>query len=99
MPLAGGKEEKVIDEPAEPRASWFNWGLGRTGIYVLNVTAEPNGRIDFFDFATRKMTPIFDLQKPAPFYGGMTVSPDGRSLLFVQSDFDDSSIMLMKNFQ
>ncbi len=95
MPLDGGEETRVLDQPGP----WFNWALARTGIYFLNFGNTPNGRIEFFDFATRETTPIFSLEKPASRFGGLAVSPDGRSLLYGQNEFKDSYIMLVKNFQ
>jgi hypothetical protein len=62
------------------------------------LSDTPNGRIEFFDFATREKTPIFSLEKPAS-HGGLAVSPDGRSLLYGQNEFWDSYIMLVKNFR
>jgi len=97
MPLDGGEESQVLGQPLGQY--WFNWGLVRTGIYFLNLSAKPSGRIEFFDFATRKTTAIFSLEKPPPSIGGLAVSPDGKSLLFGQSEFDDSNIMLVKNFR
>jgi serine/threonine protein kinase len=95
MPLNGGEETLVLNQPS----SWFNWCLVRDGIYFLNSEGKPNGNIEFFDFATRKATPIISLEKPSPYFGGLAISPDGRSLLYVQNQFDDSNIMLVKNFQ
>ena len=95
MPLNGGEETLVLNQPS----TWFNWCLVRTGIYFLNRDVKPNGEIEFFNFATRKTTPVLSLQKTAPVFGGLAVSPDGRSLLYVQNEFDDSNIMLMKNFR
>ena len=95
MPLDGGEETRVLDQPGP----WFNWALARTGIYFLNESAKPNGRIEFFDFASRKTTPIFSLEKAASAFGGLAVSPDGRSLLYGQIEVDDSSIMWVKNFR
>jgi len=95
MPLNGGEETRVLDQPG----AWFNWALARTGIYLLNESAEPNGRIEFFDFATRETTPLFRLQKPVLGPGGLALSPDGSSLLYGQNEFLDSYIMLVKNFR
>jgi Tol biopolymer transport system component len=97
MPLNGGEETRVLDQP--PGYAWHSWGLARNGIYFLNLSDTPNGRIEFFDFATRETTPIFSLEKPASRFGGLAVSPDGRSLLYGQNEFKDSYIMLVKNFQ
>jgi hypothetical protein len=64
----------------------------------LNLSDVPNGRIEFFDFPTRKTIPVLDLAKPAPTFGGLAVSPDGRSLLYGQNEFEDSYVMLVRNF-
>ena len=97
IPLNGGEEIRVLDQPTG--YAWYSWGLTRTGIYFLNRSGPPNGRIEFFDFATRNTAPIFSLEKPASAFGGLAVSPDGRSLLYGQIEVDDSSIMLVKNFR
>jgi Tol biopolymer transport system component len=94
-PMNGGEETRILDQPG----AWFNWAIARTGIYFLNEDVEPNGRIDFFDFATRQKTPILPLPKPAAGTGGVAVSPDGNSLLYPQNEFLDSYIMLVKNFR
>jgi serine/threonine protein kinase/Tol biopolymer transport system component len=94
MPLDGGEEFSVSDQPS----GWFNWALTRSGIYFLNVTVTPN-RIEFLDFATRQITPIFSLEKAAPPFGGLAISPDRKALLYSQIDQDDSYLMLVKNFR
>lgn len=95
MPVAGGEETKVLDRPG----SLYNWALTRTGIYFLDKTADPRGTIEFFEFATRKTTPVFNLEKPASAFGGFALSPDGKSLLYSQLEVEDSSIMLVKSFR
>jgi len=96
MPLNGGKEIQVLDKPAG--YGWFNWTLTRDGIYFLN-DEPPHGKIKFFDFATRKTVSIFALEEPVDDWGGLAVSPDGRSLLYNQVDFYDNYITLVKNFR
>ena len=91
MPLNGGEEERVLDQPER----WADWALSRTGIYFLNHTKIETGRIEFFDFATRKRTLIGDVEKPAI---GLALAPDGRSLLYSRNESEDFSIMLVRNF-
>jgi Tol biopolymer transport system component/DNA-binding winged helix-turn-helix (wHTH) protein len=79
--------------------NWFEWAVARGGIYFLNQSFPPNGRIEFFDFAHGQSIPIFALDKPASAFGGLALSPDGKSLLFGQQELDDSYIMVMKNFR
>ena len=79
--------------------NWYEWAVARGGIYFLNLDFQPNGRIEFFDFAHGQSTPIFALDKPASGFGGLALSPDGKSLLFGQNELDESYIMVMKNFR
>src|SRR5580704_3390524 len=97
MPLSGGEEVKVLDQP--PGWAWFNWVLTPRGIYFLDLMAPPNGRIEFFDVATRRTVPIFSLQNTAPGYAGLAISPDRKAILYGQTDLADSYIMLVKNFR
>jgi hypothetical protein len=78
---------------------WFDWDVTRDGIYFLNPDIPPHGRIEFFDLAHGQATPILALDKPASAYGGLALSPDGKSLLFGQSELNESYIMVMKNFR
>jgi len=91
--LQGGQETRELDHIGD-----WAWALAPEGIYFLDYDFKPHGRIKFLDFATRTTTPIFTLEKPLPFFGGMTLSPDGKSLLFGQTELDESYIMLVKNF-
>jgi Tol biopolymer transport system component/DNA-binding winged helix-turn-helix (wHTH) protein len=96
MPLAGGEEVRILEHP-ETRL-WFNWGLSRNGIYFLNLRDSPNGQIEFFDSKTGETIPIFGLQRPTAECGGVTVSPDGKSILYGQSEIGESYLMLVRNF-
>lgn len=96
MPLNGGEETRVLDQPSGHH--WFNWEIRRTGIYFLNESVTPNGRIEFFDFGTHQKFPILTLEKPS-FIGGLAVSRDGRSLLYGQTELEDSYLLLVKNFR
>jgi hypothetical protein len=78
--------------------NWYEWALARGGIYFLNPDLPPTGRIEFFDFAHGQTTPVYALDKPPSMFGGLTISPDGRSLLFGQNELNESSIMVMKSF-
>jgi Tol biopolymer transport system component/DNA-binding winged helix-turn-helix (wHTH) protein len=78
---------------------WSAWDVARGGIYFVNTDFPPNGRIEFFDFAQGHSTPIFAFEKPFPLNGGLAMSPDGKSLLFGQSEIAESDIMVMKNFR
>ena len=91
MPLNGGEEERVLDPPL----AWFNWALTPGGIYFLNEADAQKPTIEFFDFATRRSTLILAVDKPG---FGLTLAPDGKSLLYGQPGSEDYQIMLVKNF-
>ena len=97
MPLGGGVETRVLNKPLA--LGWSLWTLAPEGIYFVNWNVPPNGRIEYFDFATGQSTPILNLEKASPVYGGLTLSPDGKSLLFAQTELDEAHVMLVKNFR
>jgi Tol biopolymer transport system component/DNA-binding winged helix-turn-helix (wHTH) protein len=93
--LQGGEETRIIlDQPEGWDA--YSWALVSDGIYFLKQ-AEGKRDIEFFEFATRKRIPISSLNLPAS--DGLDVSPDGRSIIFVQHDSYESNIMLVRGFQ
>jgi Tol biopolymer transport system component len=96
--------KKSLDSGEETRlpinvCNWHEWDLTRDGIYFENPNFPPNGRIEYFDFAHGQTTPILALDKRASRFGGLALSPDGKSLLFGQSELNESYIMVMKNFR
>jgi Tol biopolymer transport system component len=96
--------KKSLDSAEESRlpihvCKWDDWDVTREGIYFLNLDFPPNGRIEFFDFAQGQSTPILALDKPVSLFGGLAVSPDGKSLVFGLNELNESYIMVMKNFR
>jgi len=96
MPLQGGEETLVLDQPYREFA-WWNWALGRNGIYFINLETKPNATVEFFEFASHKTIPIWSLTN-RPFVG-LSISADGKSILYAQNEFQHSDIMLVKNFR
>jgi Tol biopolymer transport system component/DNA-binding winged helix-turn-helix (wHTH) protein len=95
MPLHGGPESLVLDKTIAPW--WFNWTLTPRGIYFLDWNDDSKSFVNFFEFASQKITPILTFNRPPRW--GLPLSPDGKSLLFVESDYEESSIMIVKNFR
>jgi len=107
MPLnsgEGGEEIRILDQPAGE--SWWNWTLARNGIYYFESSAGScrwncsysgvKSSVNFFDFASGKKILLAAPDKPSL---GLALSPDGRSILYVQHEWVNSSIMLVKNFR
>ena len=61
----------------------------------------PRPRIEFFSFATGKVTHVAALEKlPARyFHPGLSISPDGRQILCALVEQYTSDIMLVENFR
>jgi Tol biopolymer transport system component/DNA-binding winged helix-turn-helix (wHTH) protein len=97
----GGPENKVVSEP--PGNYWGYFVVGRDGLYFLGDTGTPGKRhagFKFFDFATHKITLMGDMEK-SPYEGapGLSVSPDGKYLLYVQLDEARNNLMMAENFR
>lgn len=89
--VEGGEETRVLKELAA--GLYECWGLTGEGICFYNAHTDA---IDFFSFATRRITQI---AKPEKRGGALAVSPDGRWILFGQVDLDTSHIMLVEDFR
>jgi hypothetical protein len=95
MAVSSGEETRVLDQPP----NWWHWELARNGIYFISFSEKgpPESTINFFEFATRKITPIRTLEKLPG--AGLTLAADGKSIFYVQNEFLQSRIMLVKNFR
>jgi Tol biopolymer transport system component/DNA-binding winged helix-turn-helix (wHTH) protein len=93
LPAQPGTESKVDGMP-RIRATEL-WALSRSGIYF--VPAEAPRSLRYFDFATRQIRPIFEVDKD--FHDGLSVSPDGRWILYSQIGDMSGDIMLDDHFQ
>jgi Tol biopolymer transport system component/DNA-binding winged helix-turn-helix (wHTH) protein len=93
--LNGGEETRILDKSGS--ILWYDWALARNGIYYLDTAAKPKEAIEFLDFESGKTTPVVFPDKAVIW--GVTVSPDGSHLLYVQTDLFQSSLVLVKNFR
>lgn len=91
MPVDGGDETKILD--AVPARSFT---VVEKGIYFTSRWEQGRFAIQFFEFASRQTRPVVVSERPV---GGVTVSPDGRSILYNQVDQQGSDLMLVENFR
>jgi Tol biopolymer transport system component len=97
MPLSGEEEVKVLDQPGGD--NWWGWALTPNGIYFFDESNSGNqAGVKFLDFATGKRISIANVSRSSVCCG-LAVSPDGRSIFYVQNELAESSIMLVKNFR
>jgi Tol biopolymer transport system component len=97
IPIEGGEETRVT---AAPRlGDWGNWAVSENGIYLLENDIMPRPTIEFYNFKTRKLTPVISLEHSGRQWNpGLDASRDGRTVLFVQWE-PQTSIAMVENFQ
>ena len=95
MPLQGGEETEVLS--GLEGESWPNWALGSEGIYFLKFRKFPEAAIEFQDLRTGKTSVVWTLDKKLGW--GMSLSADGKSVVYVQDQFEESNLMMVKNFR
>lgn len=89
VPVDGGDETQVL-----PRINEFGFCLTPKGI--LFSGGERSQGIEFLNFATGKTQPFFQPERQITV--GMSLSPDGRHVLFPQRESSGSDLMLVENF-
>ena len=95
MPVAGGTETLVLPEFRSDLPGY--WAAFDDGVYYLRkgVSGE---EIAFFSFATHQSKRVVTLSGYADaWFGGMTVSPDRRWVVFSQRQYFSSEILFADN--
>ncbi len=94
VPVSGGEEQPVVDG----LSYGINYVVATRGIYFLAVAGARNQTsLDFFEYATGKRSKIVRVGKP--FWWGMALSPDEKSLLYSVVDNAGSNLMLVDSFR
>jgi Tol biopolymer transport system component/DNA-binding winged helix-turn-helix (wHTH) protein len=91
IPTAGGAETQIL-----VHARHGGWALWEQGIYFVNPNTKPHAIPEFFQFASTQTSRLTTLEKFA--FTGLSVSPDGRKLLWSQVDRSESDLILLKHF-
>jgi Tol biopolymer transport system component len=92
MPASGGEESQVL-----PSVLYRDFFLVNDGIYFIpEPGADGKFSIQFLNIATGKVKTVAPVSRP---FEGLSVSPDGRFLLFSQVDEAGSDLMLVENFR
>jgi len=94
MPLGGGEEIFVPELAAVANRYWEN---SSQGIYFVAPSKAPV--LALFHFSDGGVTRVMDLPvQPTPVNRGISISPDGRSFLYLQADVATSNLMVVSNF-
>jgi Tol biopolymer transport system component len=93
MPVSGGKESQVL-----PSVAGNTFCVVKDGIYFIpEPGTDGKSSIQFLSFATGKVKMVAPISRPSS--EGLSVSPDGRSILFSQIGETGTDLMLVENFQ
>ena len=76
--------------------NWSNWALAENGVYFFAPKGDSPPEIDFMDFKTKRTSHVARLNKFG-FYG-FALSPDGKALIYPQSDRTEHDIFVVRNF-
>ena len=96
MPATGGPETLVVAN--KPQVGfWGHYTVTNSGIYFLDNDADPHPSIEFYNFATGKISPVLALDEhPARLQPSLSAAADGKTLYFTQ--YDRQSVIKMMEF-
>jgi Tol biopolymer transport system component/DNA-binding winged helix-turn-helix (wHTH) protein len=92
LPAQPGTESQVDGLPRLNNSEL--WTVSAGGIYF--VPDEAPRSVRYFDFASKQIRPIFEVDRD--FCNGLSVSPDGRWIMYSQVGDVNSDLMLVDHF-
>src|SRR5579862_791885 len=110
VPTAGGNESPamILADGTPVIVVGRHWAPFPDGIYFLGRTeqnpvstsnATDRYQIGFFGFATSSVAQLGEIGEYSPHPGGLSVSPDRRTIAWGQIDRRESHIILINNFR
>lgn len=91
---ADGTDEKPIPELAEAGV-WRSWSVAPNGVYYTVFATQIPLQIKFYDFGSGQTREIARVDKfPPAYYANLTVSTDGKRILYARQDQTSAAIML-----
>jgi Tol biopolymer transport system component len=93
-----GSGESMMNAMPPLNSDGYEWSPFESGIYFY-AYKDGKAEIDLLDLPTSRVRRISTLDKPpAPWLGGLSVSPDGKWFLYSRVDETASDLMLVENF-
>jgi eukaryotic-like serine/threonine-protein kinase len=95
-PIEGGQATMVLQGLSDYR----NLAVLESGLVFVPI--RNTSSMEFLNFATGKIALLANFERPiafAPIADGLTVSPDGRSILYTQFEQAGSELMLVEDFR
>jgi Tol biopolymer transport system component len=95
VPKDGGQETEVVSCVHQTA---YGFALTANGIYYRDCSESKKQYIRFFNLTTRQSRPVAEASAP-PFGTSLSVSPDGKYLLFDQAGNIDTDLILLEEFR
>jgi Tol biopolymer transport system component len=91
--LKGGEEVDLIDD------AWGYSALATApnGVYYLSELPAKGMVLRFYSFASRRSSPVITIS--GPLHHVLSITPDGRSIVYSQVERKDTDLMLIKPFR
>ena len=85
LPANGGTETLVVAD--KPQIGyWGHWAVTQAGLYLLNADGEPRPRIEFYSFATHRVSPVLNFERgPLNSQPSLGATADGKTIYYVQA--------------
>ncbi len=90
VPVRGGAAESLV----EGRMYADGISIADVGVYMMR---EARSVLDFYDFRSKKVRRVFEF--PGTVFSTISVSPDGKTILFAPIEPPESDIMLIDEFR
>ena len=97
IPVEGGEERRVLE-----LITGHNWSVTSTGIYYFDFAVPPGSPklVKFYSFETGKVSQVGRVESTVSAdFSGLSVSPDGRWLLYSHIATTSSDLMLVDGFR
>ncbi len=95
-PINGGPQQKIFDGP--PSGNLNYWTVGEDAVYSL-AQHGPQYTVERIDPATGRSQTVYTLKHdPTPF-AGLSLTPDGKRLIFAELDQASSGLTLVDHFE
>ena len=97
VPSNGGNESQVLDRGDEGL-----WALRGDQIYLISEEPDGSPFLGLYDLASGAFSTLAELPGQTvrfPIGPALTVSPDGRAILYIQIDRLEHDIMIIENFR
>jgi serine/threonine protein kinase/Tol biopolymer transport system component len=94
-----GSDPQEVPGMPNLRVTPDTWVPTRTGIYFI-ADVSHQAEVDFLDFNSQKVRKVFTLEKSLPGWSGaVSLSSDGKWLLYPQLDGNSSDLMMIENWK